>query len=87
MDENIINEVEAAPEAPTEAVDLTPSQPQAELATNEAKQLILKEREDRVRLASKEVQEVLDRNKCTLDVSVTLRTGQVIPNVQIVAVE
>jgi hypothetical protein len=86
MDENIINEVEA-----TEAVEVAPAPApapaQAQLATDEAKQLILKEREERVKLASKEVQEVLDRNKCTLDVSVTLRAGQVIPEVQIVAVE
>ncbi len=57
------------------------------LAADEARALLQKEREERVKACQAEIQAALDKYRCTLDVSVTLRAGQVIPQVQVVANE
>lgn len=55
--------------------------------TEQARVLLQKEREERVKTCQDEIQAVLDKHHCTLDVSVVLRVGQVIPQVQVIANE
>jgi flagellar motor switch protein FliM len=52
---------------------------------DEAREVLLTEQQARVRDCQVELQAVLDKHRCRLDVSVLLRQGQVIPQVQIVA--
>ena len=61
------------------------------ITTDQARKLLQEEQQARVDAAKQELDEFLagwqQKHRCRLDVSVTLRVGQVIPQVQIVAVE
>ncbi len=50
-----------------------------------ARATIKQEREARVEACSQEIAAALRKHNCELDVSVVLRAGQVIPQVQVVA--
>lgn len=51
--------------------------------TEEARQLIEQERRERAEKCRKGIQEVLELYKCRIEVSVILRAGQVIPQIDI----
>lgn len=55
------------------------------LTASQARAILEQEAQARVIECQAEVQKVLDKYQCTLDVAVLLRAGQVIPQVQIVA--
>lgn len=63
--------------------NLTPSN--GTLTPTEAKAILQQEAQTRVEACQAEVQKVLDKYNCTLDVMVILKAGQVIPQVQIVS--
>ncbi len=44
-------------------------------------------RQERVAVCNKEINTILQKYECSLEASVLLRPGQVIPNIQIVPVE
>jgi hypothetical protein len=44
-------------------------------------------RQERVAACSKEIGTILQRYECSLDASIMLRAGQVMPNIQIVPIE
>ena len=48
---------------------------------------IEKLRQERVSVCNKEINTILQKYECSLDASVLLRAGQVIPNIQIVPIE
>ncbi len=52
-----------------------------------ARELLQAEQKGRVDACQAELQAVLDKYRCRLDISVILRAGQVIPQVQVVANE
>lgn len=55
------------------------------LTPTEAKAILQQEAQQRVEACQAEVQKVLDKYQCAIDVAILLRAGQVIPQVQIVA--
>lgn len=55
------------------------------LTATEARAILETEAKARAEACQAEVQAVLDKYHCTIDVSVTLKVGQVIPQVQIVS--
>ncbi len=44
-------------------------------------------RQERIAACNTAINDVLKKHECTLDVSIMLRRGQVIPNIQIIPVE
>jgi len=60
--------------------------PEPELdAAAQANQVLAADRQRRTDACTAAIQDALKRYRCALDVSVTLRAGQVLPQVQIVA--
>jgi hypothetical protein len=55
------------------------------ISSEEARQILAQEEAKRIQDCQRELQTVLDKYGCILDVSVILRPGQVIPQVQIMA--
>lgn len=66
-------------------METTKTQDNGTLTPTEARAILETEAKTRVTECQAEVQKVLDKYKCVIDVSVLLRAGQVIPQVQIVA--
>ena len=52
--------------------------------TEEAKLLLETEKQERIKRAGEAIAKILEKENCTLDVSVTLRVGQVIPQIAII---
>lgn len=52
----------------------------------EAKTIIEKERLERIEACKREIQAILEAHKCRLDVTVILKAGQVIPQVDIIPI-
>lgn len=55
--------------------------------TEEAKQLIIKEREERIKQCQTAVNELLAKYKCSLDVKMEISVNKIVPIVAIVAIE
>lgn len=67
-------------------METTKTQPtNGTLTATEARAILESEAQKRVEACQAEVQKVLDKYQCVIDVAVILRAGQVIPQVQIVA--
>lgn len=52
-----------------------------------ARQIIMQERAVRIQSCQREINAILEKHKCRLDVFVILRAGQVIPQVEVVTIE
>lgn len=55
------------------------------METTEARAILETEAKERVAACQAEIQKVLDKYQCAIDVAIILKAGQVIPQVQIVA--
>ena len=55
------------------------------ITTNQARDVLLKAQKDNASSCMREVQSVLDRYNCTMDVSMILKAGSIIPNLQIIS--
>ena len=55
------------------------------ITTTEARAILEAEAQTRIAECQAEIQNVLDKYRCTIDVMVILKAGQVIPQVQIVS--
>lgn len=71
----------------TETVDrwVDPLDATQPITPETAREAIEQERRERIQRCSTELEEVLQRHRCQLDVSVLLRDGQVIPQVNVIA--
>jgi hypothetical protein len=66
---------------------VTTPEPETTNTTEEAKQLILKEREERMQKCQIEMNEVLTKYKCTLEVKMEISASKIVPMVTIVVLE
>ena len=52
---------------------------------DKAKTTVAKDREDREKSCSVDIQAILDKYNCNLECSILLKSGQVLPNISIVS--
>ena len=57
------------------------------VSPDEARKLIQKEQEERIGKCKVELEEILARYKCTIDVAMTISPTKIAPMIQIVAIE
>ena len=50
-----------------------------------AEKILEKERQERITRCGARIQKILEEEKCTLDASILLRNGQVIPQINVIA--
>lgn len=63
----------------------TKEQTNGHLTASQAKAILQQEAQQRVEACQAEIQTILDKYQCTIDVVVILRANQVIPQVQIIS--
>lgn len=58
---------------------------QNQISEEKAKEVLIKENKQRIEKCTKELQAVLEKYNCILDVSIQLKLNQVIPSIAIVS--
>ena len=56
-----------------------------EITANQARDVLLKAQKDNAENCRREVQTILDRYNCMMDVAMILKAGSIIPNVSIIS--
>ena len=56
-----------------------------EVSTQQALEILQKEQKERIANCSKEVNAILEKYKCTFDVSMTIRQGSINPQINLIA--